>query len=352
MTASAWNPPQPSQVTTNPIEGRIEVRGLTKVFGGKVRAVDQLSFDVEPGSVTGFLGPNGAGKTTTLRMILGLVHPTAGTATIGGRVYRQIPEPLRTVGAALESSSFHPARTARNHLRILCAASGIPEKRADEVLSLVGLADVAKRKVRGYSMGMRQRLGLAATLLGDPRVLILDEPANGLDPDGIRWLRAFFRHLASEGRTVLVSSHQLNEVQEVADRVVILDRGKLIRAGTISELTAGSDSIVVRSPQAELLAGALSQAGLPGNYEVAEPGRAPALRVHSADLAQVGHIAFTAGAEIHELRLDEFDLEQLFFALTQGQFSAPPPGSQPPGSQPPGAQATGQQAGFPIGGGA
>jgi ABC-2 type transport system ATP-binding protein len=337
VTATTSSRPQLPEYGGDAAAGRIEVNALTKVFGGKVRAVDQLSFTVEPGSVTGFLGPNGAGKTTTLRMILGLVHPTAGTATIGGRAYRDIPEPLRSVGAALESSSFHPARTARNHLRILCAAAGLPDRRADEVLALVGLSDVAKRKVRGYSMGMRQRLGLAATLLGDPRVLILDEPANGLDPDGIRWLRGFFLHLAGEGRTVLVSSHQLNEVQEVADRVIILDRGRLIRAGSIAELTAGSDSIVVRSPNAELLAAALSQAGLPGSYEPAEPGLAPALRVHASDPAHVGHIAFLAGAELHELRLEQFDLEQLFFSLTQGQYSAPPPGSAPPGSAPPGS---------------
>jgi ABC-2 type transport system ATP-binding protein len=301
-------------------DGRIEVRGLTKVFGGQVRAVDQLSFEVEAGAVTGFLGPNGAGKTTTLRMILGLVHPTAGTATIGGQRYHDIREPLRVVGAALEASSFHPARTARNHLRIMCAAAGLPYSRADEVLALVGLADVAGRKVRGYSMGMRQRLGLAATLLGDPKVLILDEPANGLDPEGVRWLRNFFRHLADEGRTVLVSSHQLNEVQEVADRVVILDRGRLIRSGSIAELTAGSDS------EPEQLAAALQQAGIGGKYEPMTDGQSTALRVTSGNPAQVGHVAFTAGVELHELRLDRFDLEQLFFSLTEGQFSAPSPG--------------------------
>jgi ABC-2 type transport system ATP-binding protein len=177
---------------------------------------------------------------------------------------------------------------------------------------------------------MRQRLGLAATLLGDPRVLILDEPANGLDPDGIRWLRAFFRHLAGEGRTVLVSSHQLNEVQEVADRVIILDRGRLIRAGSIAELVAGSDSVVVRSPHAQQLADALTQAGLAGQYEPPQQGLAPALRVQSGDLARVGHVAFLAGAELHELRLDQFDLEQLFFSLTQGQYAAPTPGAVPP----------------------
>jgi ABC-2 type transport system ATP-binding protein len=235
------------------LDGRIVVDDLSKTFPGGIRAVDRLSFAVEPGSVTGFLGPNGAGKTTTLRMLLGLVHPTGGRATIGGHPYHAIPNPLTVVGASLESSSFHPARTARNHLRILCIVAGLPERRADEVLDLVGLHGSARRKVRGYSMGMRQRLGLAAALLGDPRVLILDEPANGLDPEGIRWLRGLFRHLAGEGRTILVSSHQLNEVQEVADRVVILNRGRLVRAGSIDELTAGTDSVLVRTPTPEPL---------------------------------------------------------------------------------------------------
>src|SRR6185369_327869 len=186
--------------------GRIVVAGLSKTFGA-VHAVDNLSFTVEPGSVTGFLGPNGAGKTTTLRMLLGLVTPTSGTATIGGVPYGHIPHPMQTVGAVLEASSFHPGRTARNHLRVYAAASGIPDRRADEVLAQVGLNDAANRKVRTFSLGMRQRLGLAFALLGNPRVLLLDEPANGLDPEGIRWLRGFQRALADEGRTVLVSSH-------------------------------------------------------------------------------------------------------------------------------------------------
>ncbi len=226
--------------------GRIVVDQLSKVFGGKVRAVDRLSFTVEPGSVTGFLGPNGAGKTTTLRMVLGLVRPTSGNATISGVPYARLPQPLTQVGAALESSSFHPARTGRNHLRVLCTAAGLPLQRADEVLGLVGLGAAGKRKVRGYSLGMRQRLGLAAALIGDPRVLILDEPANGLDPDGIRWLRGFFRHLAGEGRTILVSSHQLNEVQEVADRVVILNHGQLISR----RLDRGTDRRIGQRPGA------------------------------------------------------------------------------------------------------
>ena len=291
------------------VAGRIVVQDLTKLFG-RVRAVDQLSFAVEPGSVTGFLGPNGAGKTTTLRMLLGLVQPTRGHATIGGRPYRNVADPLATVGASLESSSFHPARTGRNHLRILCAVAGLPDRRADEVLALVGLSDAGRRKVRGYSLGMRQRLGLAAALLGDPRVLVLDEPANGLDPDGIRWMRGLLRHLAGEGRTVLVSSHQLNEVQEIADSVVILNRGRLVRAGTIAELTAGSDSVLVRTPNPQPLLAAL--AAEQARVEQADGG----LRVRGLPLHQVGHLAFRAGVELHELSAQRYDLEELFFALT------------------------------------
>jgi ABC-2 type transport system ATP-binding protein len=301
-------------------EGRIVVDDLTKVFGGKIRAVDQLSFTVEPGSVTGFLGPNGAGKTTTLRMVLGLVRATSGHATIGGRPYRQLHNPTHVVGAALESASFHPARTARNHLRILCTVAGIPAQRADEVLDLVGLGDSKRRKVRGYSLGMRQRLGPAAAPIGDPRVLVLDEPANGLDPDGIRWLRGLLRHLAGQGRTVLVSSHQLNEVQEIADRVVILNHGRLVRSGSIAELTAGSDAVLVRSPAADQL-----QAALAGNAQV-ERVDGGGLRIKGLTIEQVGHAAFQAGVELHELSAQRFDLEDLFFALTRDQSVGPEPG--------------------------
>ena len=304
---------------------------------GTVRAVDRLSFAVEPGSVTGFLGPNGAGKTTTLRMILGLVRPTSGNSTISGLPYHRIHNPMTVVGAALEAASFHPARTGRNHLLILCAAAHLPDRRADEVLDLVGLHDAGRRKVRGYSMGMRQRLALAATMLGDPRILLLDEPANGLDPEGIRWLRGFFRYLASQGRTVLVSSHLLNEVQEFADRVVILNRGQLVRQGSIAELTAGADIIVVRSPRPEPLLEALATAG-----HHADRADATTLRVRGIDIAQVGHLAFTAGVELHELSTERFDLEQLFFALTEGahvgqapvQHFGPPAGPAPQGGPP------------------
>ena len=311
--------------------GRIVVAGLSKTFG-TVRAVDDLSFTVEPGSVTGFLGPNGAGKTTTLRMLLGLVTPTSGTATIGGVPYAQISHPMRTVGAVLEASSFHPGRTARNHLRVYAAASGIPESRADEVLAQVGLSDAGRRKVRGFSLGMRQRLGLAFALLGDPRVLLLDEPANGLDPEGIRWLRGFMRSLADEGRTVLVSSHLLTEVQQSADRVVILSQGRLVREGRIDELEAGQgETVVVSSPTPDPLGHALAGAGA----QVTRSGPAQ-LRVKGMPAAAVGHAAFTAGVELHELRTEKADLEQLFFSLTQGQYASAPtgPGGPPPG--PPG----------------
>src|SRR5262245_12532350 len=196
-------------------DGEIVVSGLTKHYK-QVKAVDGLSFTIKPGRVTGFLGPNGAGKTTTLRMILGLVSPTAGTATIGGRRYADLDEPLEAVGAVLEASSFHRGRTGRNHLLVLCDAAGLPVSRADEVLELVGLSAAARRKVRGYSLGMKQRLGIAAALLGDPRTLILDEPANGLDPEGMHWMRGLLRGLAEQGRTVLVSSHLLAEVQHLA----------------------------------------------------------------------------------------------------------------------------------------
>ncbi|HEY6749373.1 MAG TPA: ABC transporter ATP-binding protein [Mycobacteriales bacterium] len=320
--------------------GRIVVAGLSKSFG-TVRAVDNLSFTVEPGSVTGFLGPNGAGKTTTLRMLLGLVTPTSGTATIGGVPYGQITLPMRTVGAVLEASSFHPARTARNHLRVYAAASGIPDHRADEVLAQVGLTDAANRKVRGYSLGMRQRLGLAFALLGNPQVLLLDEPANGLDPEGIRWLRGFLRALADEGRTVLVSSHLLTEVQLMADRVVILSQGRLVREGSMEELERGAgETVVVSSPTLDKLGNALTATG--GQIVRSGPDQ---LRITGVPAAAVGHAAFAAGVELHELRTERADLEKLFFSLTEGQFYAPagglppgaPPGPPPPG-MPPGAQ--------------
>ena len=220
----------------------IEVRGLTKRFG-PVLAVDQLSFTVERGAVVGFLGPNGAGKTTTLRMLLGLVRPDAGTATINGRSYADLTEPLHQVGAVLEASSFHPGRTARNHLRVQALAGHADPSRIDDVLDLVGLTDAAGRRVGKFSLGMRQRLGLASALLTDPELLILDEPANGLDPEGVRWLRDTLRGLADEGSTVLVSSHILAEVAHTVDSVVILDHGRLVAQSTLTELTAGAQDL-------------------------------------------------------------------------------------------------------------
>jgi ABC-2 type transport system ATP-binding protein len=293
-------------------DGRIVVSNLTKDFG-KVRAVDDLSFTVEPGTVTGFLGPNGAGKTTTLRCLLGLVSPTRGATTIGGRRYADLPDPLGTVGAALEASSFHPGRTALNHLRVLCAAARIPDSRAREVLELTGIADVANQRVRGFSMGMRQRLGLAATLLGDPRVLVLDEPANGLDPAGINWLREFLRHLAErQGKTVLISSHILSEVEQTVDSVVIIAAGRLVREGRLSDLLRTANvSIRVRTPQAEELRRVLSSKGL-----AAESGDDGTLLVPNTTTEAIGHLAFVNQIELHELAHQGSDLEQVFLELT------------------------------------
>ncbi|MGY1787275.1 ABC transporter ATP-binding protein [Geodermatophilus sp. SYSU D00698] len=301
---------------------RVEVAGLSKTFG-TVRAVSDLGFTVEPGSVTGFLGPNGAGKTTTLRMVLGLVTPDAGTATFDGVPYAALREPVRTVGAVLETA-FHPARSGRDHLRVYCRAAGLPVSRADEVLERVGLTAAGRRRAGGYSLGMRQRLALATALLGDPPVLVLDEPANGLDPEGILWLRGFLRHLAhDEGRTILVSSHLLAEVEQTADRVVIVGAGRLVRQGSIAELRAGTSggSVLARSPEADRLAAVLTGAGIP-----ATRGDDGLVTVTGTTTADVGARAFAAGVELHELRAETTGLEDLYFRLTAGQeqFAAGP----------------------------
>ncbi|HET9722897.1 MAG TPA: ATP-binding cassette domain-containing protein [Actinomycetota bacterium] len=220
----------------------IAVRGVTKRFGD-VAAVEDLGFEVRPGVVTGFLGPNGAGKSTTLRIVLGLVHPDEGSATVLGLPYASLPEPTRTVGAVLETQSFNPLRSGRNHLRVLATASGLPSARVDEVLELVGLSGAARRRAGKYSLGMRQRLGLAGALLGDPRVLILDEPANGLDPQGIRWLRDFLRGFAADGNAVLVSSHLLSEMAQLADEVIVINRGRLVKQAPVHELANGSRTL-------------------------------------------------------------------------------------------------------------
>jgi ABC-2 type transport system ATP-binding protein len=294
-------------------DGRIVVAGLTKTYG-TLKAVDDLSFTVEPGTITGFLGPNGAGKTTTLRMVLGLITPDAGTATISGYPYSALPAPNSEVGAVLEASGFHPARSGRNHLRIYCTVNGYPPDRADQVLALVGLADAGRRPVRGYSLGMRQRLALATALLGDPRVLILDEPANGLDPEGISWLRRLLRSLADEGRTVLVSSHVLSEVQQLVDRVVILHHGRLVRQGTLADLADRQTWVSVRTPQPDQLLAALARSGVEQAWmQHTGPGQ---LRVSGLTAAEVGHLALTERVELHQLTTEHGDLEQAFLALT------------------------------------
>jgi ABC-2 type transport system ATP-binding protein len=295
--------------------GRIEVSGLTKHYR-KFRAVDDLSFTVQSGRVTGFLGPNGAGKTTTLRMILNLVTPTAGKATIGGLPYAQLSQPLRHVGAILEASSAHKGRTGRNHLRVICAAAGLPLSRADEVLELVGLTPAAKRKFRGYSLGMKQRLGIASAMLGDPKVLILDEPANGLDPEGIRWMRDLLKGLAQQGRTILVSSHLLSEMELLADDVIIIAGGKLVTQGAVDKVVNGLTTVErvrVRTPQSQELLKAL------GSQVTAETGDDGALLLSGAGAPEVGAAALRAGVELHELVAEKPDLEHVFLELTAGK---------------------------------
>jgi ABC-2 type transport system ATP-binding protein len=292
----------------------IAVDGLTKRFGSTV-AVDGLSFAAPAGAITGFLGPNGAGKTTTLRCLLGLVRPTAGVANIDGRAYRELDEPMQRVGAVLEQTSFHPGRRARDHLRVLAAAAGLPASRADEVLRLVGLDDHKRRRVRGYSLGMRQRLALAAALLGDPEVLVLDEPANGLDPEGIRWLREFLRSLASQGRTILVSSHVLAEVAQTADRAVIINRGRLIREATLAELAdeTGTETTLVRTSDVARLRDVLAAAGIPASHR--DDGRIAV----AAPAERVGRLAAEHGVVLLELATERANLEDVFFALTRDE---------------------------------
>jgi ABC-2 type transport system ATP-binding protein len=295
----------------------IEVEHLTKRFR-KTLAVDDLSFKVREGAITGFLGPNGAGKTTTLRVILGLVHPSAGRATVMGRLYRQLESPTQQVGAVLEATDFHPGRSGRNHLRVLAAATGIPRSRVEEVLQVVDLQGPAGRRAGGYSLGMRQRLSLAGALLGDPRVLVLDEPANGLDPQGIRWLREFLRALAAEGRTIFISSHVLAEIEQIVDEVVIIHRGKFVVQATTAELVArAAGGIRARSPQVDQLRAALEEAGV----KVAS-SEGDLLTLADATTAQVGEIAAAKGIVLHELVAESSTLEEAFLDLTS-QEAAP-----------------------------
>jgi ABC-2 type transport system ATP-binding protein len=304
----------------------IEVHDLTKRYGEKV-AVDHLSFTVEPGRVTGFLGPNGAGKSTTMRLILGLDHPTSGTATINGQLYRDLAQPLHTVGALLEAKSVHPGRSARNHLRFLAQSQGLPSSRVDEVLGLVGLRDVASKRTGGFSLGMGQRLGIAAALLGNPQVLLLDEPVNGLDPEGVLWIRNLMKQLATEGRTILVSSHLMNEMAVTADHLIVIGRGKLITESTTEEVIARSadKSVRVRTPDAERLAGLITAAGgkaTPGaanHSENATGNGAPLLTVTGMEAAKVGEIAASASIVLHELT-PVASLEDAYMELTSGSL--------------------------------
>jgi ABC-2 type transport system ATP-binding protein len=288
----------------------ITVRGLTKRFGG-VLAVDDLSFDVEPGTLTGFVGPNGAGKTTTLRTILGLVRPTAGTALVDGVPYARLDRPARHVGAVLESSGFHPGRTARDHLRVLAGPTGVPAARIDEVLADVQLQSAAHRRVGGFSLGMRQRLGLAGALLGDPDILVLDEPANGLDPAGVHWLRTFLRRRVDTGGTVLVSSHLLAELALSADSVVIIKDGRLVTQGPVAGITGAAATVRVRTPEAGRLRAVLAARGvaavLDGPDEVV---------ASDVDTAEVGRAVAEAGLVVYEMSTHRPALEDVFLSLT------------------------------------
>lgn len=288
----------------------IEAERLTKRFGRRVLAVDDVSFTVRAGAVTGFLGPNGAGKTTTLRMIVDLVKPTSGSVHILGGRYRDLARPVTRVGALLDASGFHPGRSGRNALRVLAAGSGLPYDRVDEVLELVDLSDDARRAVRGYSTGMRQRLALAAALLGDPEVLILDEPANGLDPEGMRWLRTFLRDRAAEGRTVLVSSHVLAEVEQTADDILIMSEGKLLAHAPIEDLMRAAQPVVrARSPQAEKLQALLVAKGAAVNRLDS------ALAIRGPGGSEVGEVAHANGIVLHELLTEQPGLEDLFLQI-------------------------------------
>ena len=325
----------------------IQVRNLTKRFG-KVTAVDDLSFDVEPGRVTGFLGPNGAGKSTTMRCMVGLDHFERGSTTFAGRPYSALKAPLHEVGILLDASFVHPARSGRNHLRWMAATNRIPSSRVDEVLDLVGMTDVAGKKLRGYSLGMKQRLGLAGALLGDPGTIILDEPANGLDPEGIRWIRDFLRHYATQGRTVLVSSHLLGEMSLMADDLIVVGRGRLIDQGNVEDFVSRNATswVQVKSPQLGQLADRLTAQGAQVTY-VGDPGRPDAAEVHGLPAANIGEIAAANQYVLHELSVRTQSLEDAFLQATAGAqeyhsggtppppegFAPPPP---PPPTSPPG----------------
>jgi ABC-2 type transport system ATP-binding protein len=291
----------------------IEIDALSKRYGNKV-AVDDLSFAVRPGHVTGFLGPNGAGKSTTMRMIVGLDHPTAGSVTVHGRRYRDHPAPLREVGALLEAKSFHKGRSARNHLLALAQTHGIPARRVDEALAMVGLESVGRRRAGGFSLGMAQRLGIAAALLGDPAAVVLDEPVNGLDPDGVLWVRTLLKALAAEGRTVLVSSHLMSEMAVTADHLVIIGRGRLLADTVVDELIArvAVDGVLVRSPHATDLGDLLVGQG--ATVTSAEPG---VLQVAGLTAERIADLAVERRLALHELAPQRASLEQAYMELTR-----------------------------------
>jgi ABC-2 type transport system ATP-binding protein len=291
----------------------IELDRLTKVYGDRV-AVDGLTVTVQPGRVTGFLGPNGSGKTTTMRCVLGLTRPTSGTAAVLGRPFRELPHPMRRVGALVDPRARHPGRTAAAHLRVLAQSNGLPAGRVDDVIDLVGLTDVADDRVGGFSLGMGQRLGIAAALLGDPDVLLLDEPVNGLDPEGIRWVRELLRDLADEGRTVLVSSHLMSEMEDTADHLVVVGRGRLLADVPVADLLAGYEAVRVASPAVAVLADALERAGAQ-----VVPDGPDALRVQGLGVAGVGDVAFECGVRLHELSRVTVSLEDAYLALTRDE---------------------------------
>ncbi|QKW05320.1 ATP-binding cassette domain-containing protein [Streptomyces sp. NA04227] len=291
----------------------IDVSRLSKRYGDK-RAVDDLTFQVRPGRVTGFLGPNGAGKSTTLRLVLGLDRPTSGSATVGGRAYTDIDEPLRTVGALLDAQAAHGSRSAYRHLSALAVSNRLPRTRVDAVLEESGIASAADRRIKTFSLGMRQRLGVAAALLGDPEVVILDEPANGLDPEGIVWIRELLRRLAREGRTVLVSSHLMNETAGYADHLVVLGRGRLLADAPMAEFlhTHGESAVRLRTSRPDRLRPALARAG-----HTALETEDGTLRISGADAGEIGQLAAEAGAPLLELATDTASLEDAYFALTE-----------------------------------
>jgi ABC-2 type transport system ATP-binding protein len=291
----------------------IELRGLTKRYGRKL-AVDHLTFGILPGRVTGFLGPNGAGKSTTMRLILGLDAPTAGSVTVGGQPYRSLRRPLHEVGSLLESAAIHPGRSARGHLLALARANGIGRRRVDEVLGITGLDGVAGQRAGGFSLGMTQRLGVAAALLGDPPVLLLDEPVNGLDPDGVAWIRGLLRELAAQGRTVFLSSHLMSEMETTAGHLIVIGRGRLIADEPLAEFTraAAAGQVQLRSPQQDRLARLLRE-----NGAVTEPGPGGSLLVTGASAAEVGELAARHGITLHELMARKASLEEAFMKLTR-----------------------------------